>query len=121
MSGRHGKLLRGLMSTNPSVIVGFGVSFYLTTNGQFMQCGRAPEDNQHWFPLRVHNPNFRRPETTSLLIHMEEVVGGVRHERLLTHICGDRTADGRSRSPIGVQALDVSGLGQDLTASRSLL
>ena len=70
--------------------------------------------------LRVRIPNLSATESDALLIAMEEVVvGGVRHERLLTHIGGHGATCIGSRSSLGVQTLDECGFGQEVTASRS--
>src|SRR5216683_2694675 len=47
-----------------------------------------------------------------VLCAKEEVVRGVRHESLVTHIARYRATGSRSQSTDRVQALDVSGLGQ---------
>jgi hypothetical protein len=68
----------------------------------------------------VQELNLRRPESEELLSRsVEVIVGSVRHEDLLAHIGGGRAADSGGRSPIGVQALYIGGLGQDFAASRS--
>jgi hypothetical protein len=51
----------------------------------------------------------------------EEVVGSVRHEGLLSHIAGNSAAGCRSRSAVGVEALDKGRLGEQSAAGRSLL
>jgi hypothetical protein len=69
---------------------------------------------------RVRLP-FRGNGTWCLFLSVEEVVvGGVRHERLLAHIAGDGAAGEGSESTAGVEALDESGFGQQLTAGWSL-
>jgi hypothetical protein len=64
--------------------------------------------------------NDRRQKSDSSFVPMEEVVvGGVRNERLLTHIAWHR-ATGTGGSPsLRVQTLDVRGLGQEVTADWS--
>ena len=58
--------------------------------------------------------------TWFLFLSVEEVVvGGVRYERLLAHITGDGAAGEWGESTAGVEALDESGFGQELTAGGS--
>lgn len=51
----------------------------------------------------------------------EEVVGRVRHQRLLTHIGGDGATGSWSRSPVGIQTLDEAGLREEFTAGWPLV
>jgi hypothetical protein len=54
---------------------------------------------------------------------VEEVVGRVTHEQLVTHIGRGQAAGivSRRRSPSGIQTLDEGGLAQEVTARRPIL
>ena len=74
--------------------------------------GRAREEHQVWYDFACTTRMFNDNGMECLVgLAEEQVVGRVRHERLVTHIAGDEASGIRGRSAFGVKALDKGGLG----------
>jgi hypothetical protein len=64
---------------------------------------RTREEHQHQCDSACSSPNVPGRRTKCLLVRAEEeVVGRVRHQRLLADVCGDGAAGSWSGAPVGV-------------------
>jgi hypothetical protein len=74
--------------------------------------GRTREEHQVWRDSAWATRMFSDNGVECLVgLAEEQVVGRVRHERLVTHIAGDKASGIRGRSAFGVKALDKASLG----------